>query len=217
MAVMKLIKREKLGTRASRRLREKNLIPGIIYGHGQENIPVSLPAHDIALAIQHGEHLIEAELDGKKENFLIKDVQYDYLGHEIIHVDLTRVSLHERVQVTVPIVLRGTPVGVESEGGVLSQHLTELEVQCLVTNIPDELRVSVADMHVNDVLRVADLELPEGVTTTEDPETVIASISVVEEEVEAPAPAEAEAAEPEIISEKPKEEQEDQQEQGKTE
>ena len=217
MAVMKLIKREKLGTRASRRLREKNLIPGIIYGHGQENIPVSLPAHDIALAIQHGEHLIEAELEGKKGNFLIKDVQYDYLGHEIIHVDLTRVSLHERVEVTVPIVLRGTPVGVESEGGVLSQHLTELEVQCLVTNIPDELRVSVADMHVNDVLRVADLELPEGVTTKEDPETVIASISVVEEEVEAPAPAEAEAAEPEIISEKPKEEQEDQQEQGKTE
>lgn len=215
MAVIKLTKREKLGTRASRRLREKNLIPGIIYGHGQENIPVSMPAHDIALAIQHGEHLIEAELDGKRENFLIKDVQYDYLGHEIIHVDLTRVSLHERVQVTVPIVLRGTPVGVESEGGVLSQHLTELEIQCLVTNIPDELRVSVADMHVNDVLRVADLKLPEGVTTTEDPETVIASISVVEEEVEAPA--EAEAAEPEVISEKPREEQEDQQEQDKTE
>jgi len=215
MAVIKLTKREKLGTRASRRLREKNLIPGIIYGHGQENIPVSMPAHDIALAIQHGEHLIEAELDGKRENFLIKDVQYDYLGHEIIHVDLTRVSLHERVQVTVPIVLRGTPVGVESEGGVLSQHLTELEIQCLVTNIPDELRVSVADMHVNDVLRVADLKLPEGVTTTEDPETVVASISVVEEEVEAPA--EAEAAEPEVISEKPREEQEDQQEQDKTE
>jgi len=215
MAVIKLTKREKLGTRASRRLREKNLIPGIIYGHGQENIPVSMPAHDIALAIQHGEHLIEAELDGKRENFLIKDVQYDYLGHEIIHVDLTRVSLHERVQVTVPIVLRGTPVGVESEGGVLSQHLTELEIQCLVTNIPDELRVSVADMHVNDVLRVADLKLPEGVTTTEDPETVIASISVVEEEVEAPA--EAEAAEPEVISEKPREEQEDQQDQDKTE
>ena len=215
MAVIKLTKREKLGTRASRRLREKNLIPGIIYGHGQENIPVSMPAHDIALAIQHGEHLIEAELDGKRENFLIKDVQYDYLGHEIIHVDLTRVSLHERVQVTVPIVLRGTPVGVESEGGVLSQHLTELEIQCLVTNIPDELRVSVADMHVNDVLRVADLKLPEGVTTTEDPETVVASISVVEEEVEAPA--EAEAAEPEVISEKPREEQEDQQDQDKTE
>ena len=215
MAVIKLTKREKLGTRAARRLREKNLIPGIIYGHGQENIPVSMPAHDIALAIQHGEHLIEAELDGKRENFLIKDVQYDYLGHEIIHVDLTRVSLHERVQVTVPIVLRGTPVGVESEGGVLSQHLTELEIQCLVTNIPDELRVSVADMHVNDVLRVADLKLPEGVTTTEDPETVIASISVVEEEVEAPA--EAEAAEPEVISEKPREEQEDQQDQDKTE
>jgi len=212
MAVMKLTKRDMLGSRASRRLRENKLVPGIIYGHGQENIPVSIPQHDIELAIQHGEHLIEAELDGKKENFLIKDVQYDYLGNEIIHVDLTRVSLHERVDVTVPIVLRGTPVGVESEGGVLSQHLTELEIQCIVTDIPEEIRVSVTDMHVNDVLRVADLELPEGVTTKEDPETVVASIAVVEEEVEAPAPAE--ATEPEVISEKPEEEeQQEQQEQ----
>lgn len=216
MAVIKINRRDKLGSRASQRLRENNLIPGIIYGHGRENIPVSLPAHDIELAIQHGEHLIEGELDGKKENFLIKDMQYDYLGHQLIHVDLTRVSLHERVEVTVPIVLRGTPVGVESEGGVMSQHLTELDIQCLVTNIPEELRVSVSDMHVNDVLRVADLQLPEGVTTSEDPETVIASITVVEEEVEAPAaPAEA-AGEPEVISEKTTEEpDQDQQEQTK--
>ncbi|MDY7010504.1 MAG: 50S ribosomal protein L25 [Planctomycetota bacterium] len=204
MAVLKIAKREKVGTREARRLRRDNFVPAIVYGHGRENQAVSLSARDIELAVRHGEHLLKCELDGKEQNFLIKDVQYDYMGHTIIHVDLTRVDLDERVDVIVPIVLRGVPVGVESEDGVLRQQLSELNVQCVVTNIPEELRVSVTEMHTGDVLRVADLELPEGVTTTEDDEAVVASVSVVVEEVEA-VTKEVEA-EPEVIGEKAEEE-----------
>ena len=210
MALLKVTRRDRLGTRHSRRLREKDFIPAIIYGHGQDNIAVSLTTHDIELAVRHGEQLLKCELDGKEENFLIKDVQHDYLGHRIIHVDLARVSLDERVEVTVPIVLRGTSVGVESEDGVLTQHLAEVNVECLVTAIPSELRVSIAEMHVNDVLRVADMDLPEGLKVIEEAETVVASVSVMAEEVEAAAEGVAEvAAEPEVIGEKEeKEEQE---------
>ena len=207
MAMLKLTRREKLGTRAARRLRAQGMVPAIVYGHGQPNVPVSVNRHDIELAVQHGERLVKAEVDGQEENFLIKDVQYDYLGHHIVHVDLTRVRLHERVHVTVPIVLRGTPVGVDAEDGVLTQHLDEVECECLATEIPEELRVPVTELHVDDVLRVSDLELPQGVRVLADPETVVASVTVLAEEEELPA-AEAEApAEPEVIGEKKQQEE----------
>ena len=206
MALLKLNKRDELGTRPSRRLRSQGLVPAIVYGHGEANVPVSVQAHDIELAVQHGEQLIQADVDGQQENFLIKDVQYDYTGLHILHVDLTRVSLDERVTVTVSVVLRGTPVGVETEDGVLTQHLDELECECLVTEIPEELRVSVNELHVDEVLRVADMELPEGLLVRVDPETPVASVSVVAEE-EAVAAEEVEEAEPEVVGEKKEEEE----------
>ena len=211
MAMLKLTRREKLGTRAARRLRAQGMVPAIVYGHGQPNVPVSVSRHDIELAVQHGERLVKAEVDGQEENFLIKDVQYDYLGHHIVHVDLTRVRLHERVHVTVPIVLRGTPVGVDAEDGVLTQHLDEVECECLATEIPEELRVPVTELHVDDVLRVSDLELPQGVRVLADPETVVASVTVVAEEEEVPAGEAEAAAEPEVIGEKKEEETEEEQ------
>jgi len=205
MEVLKISKREKLGTREARRFRLENFVPAIIYGHGRENQAVNLSLHDIVLAVRHGEQLLKCDLDGEEQNLLIKDVQYDYMGHEIIHVDLTRVNLDEQVDVTVSIVLRGTPVGVENEDGVLRQQLSDLNVRCVVTNIPEELRVSVAEMHTGDVLHIADLELPEGVTTDDDPETVIASVSIVVEEVEEVAEEEVTGG-PEVIGEKAEEE-----------
>ena len=209
MAMLKLNKRDELGTRASRRLREQGLIPAIIYGHGEENVSVSLSAHDIVLAIQHGEQLVEGDVDGSRQNFLIKEIQYDYMGTRVIHVDLTRVNLDERVTVTVPVVLRGTSVGVENENGVLTQHLDEIECECLVTEIPEELRVAINELHVDEMLRVSDMELPEGMTHGLDPETPVASVAVIAEEEEEEAPAEEgeEAAEPEVIGEKKEEEE----------
>jgi len=204
MALLRIEKRDKLGTRHSRRLRQQGRVPGIVYGHGQENQPISLASHDIEAAVQHGEHLLKADLDGNEENFLIKDVQYDYLGQHVLHVDLTRVRLDERVEVTVPIVLRGTPVGVDADNGVLTQPLSEATIECLVTDIPEELRVSVTELGVGQSLRVADLELPSGVVVKEEPETVVASVTVVAEEEVAPAEEEA-APEPEIIGEEAEE------------
>ena len=92
----------------------------------------------------------------------MKEVQYDHLGIEVIHVDFARVSLDEKVEVTVPLELKGTPKG-EAEGGVLSQIMNELEVECLVTDIPDVIRVNVSEMKLDDVLHIKDLKLPAGV------------------------------------------------------
>src|SRR5207248_3361491 len=123
--------------------------------------------------------------EGKSEKVLVKDVQFDHLGMEVIHVDFARVSLDERVTVTVPVELKGTPKG-EADGGVLQQIVSELEIECLVTDIPDAIRHNVSELKLNDVLHISDLKLPPGVTCKQDAELIVALVKEIKEEEVAP-------------------------------
>ena len=203
MAMIKATKRGELGTRQVRRLRQKGLIPAVIYGHGEQTQSLTLNEHEVKLAILHGERLLEIDCDGKKENALIKDVQYDTFGQEVLHVDLTRVSLDERVEVTVPIVLKGTPTGVTEDGGMLQQTATEIRVECPVQAIPEEIVVMVTEMKVGDRLAMSELPMPDGARLLDDAEAAVAIVRMVAEEEVPPVEEEA-AAEPEVIGE-PKE------------
>ena len=156
------------------------------------------------LAIHHGERILEIALGRKKENVLIKDVQWDTFGQEPLHLDLSRVDLDERVQVTVPIVLRGTPAGAE-DGGVLQQSTAEVQIEVAVRDMPDEIRLSVNQLAVGDTLMMSDLELPGGATLVSNAETRICSLIVVAEEVEPEAPEGEEPAGPEVIGGTPEE------------
>ena len=197
MAQLKVTKRQELGTRNVRRLREDGKIPGIIYGHAQQNVPITLDEHDLKLAIAHGERVLELNVARKTENVLIKEIQYDTFGQRILHVDLTRVALDERVEVTVPIVLRGTPVE-----GILQQRISDVSVRSLVTKIPEDIRAAVGEMNVGDTLRLRDLPLPEETELLDDPEAIVCSIIVMAEEPEEVPAEEAEAApEPEVLGE----------------
>ena len=196
--------RSALGSRANKRLRDQGLVPGVIYGHKEAVVPVTLPKKELATHIERGAHLFDVALDGKSEKVLIKEVQYDHLGIELVHVDFARVSLDEKVEVTVPLELKGTPKG-EADGGVLQQIMAELEVECLVTDIPDRITHNVSEMAIDDVLHIKDLKLPPGVRATQDEDQIVAAVRVIEEEAPAEA-AEAEgAAEPEVIGRKPEE------------
>ncbi|MFP4052786.1 MAG: 50S ribosomal protein L25 [Phycisphaerae bacterium] len=209
MATMKATKREDSGTRAARRLRSEGLTPAIMYGHGEASVSLAVNTHEVELAILHGERVLDIELEGKTENALIKDVQYDTFGQEILHVDLTRVNLDEMVEVYVPVILRGTPTGV-TEGGMLQQVTAEVAVECKVRDIPEEIRLDVNDMQIGDSFHAADLVLPTEGTIVDDPETVICTVSFVTEEEEAEEGAEEEALlEPEVIGEKEEEEGEE--------
>jgi large subunit ribosomal protein L25 len=195
--------RSELGTRANRRLRQAGLLPGVIYGHKEAVIPVSLPRKEVVEHITRGARLFDLSLDGKSERVLIKEVQFDHLGIEVIHVDFARVSLDEKVKVSVPVELKGTPKG-EADGGVLQQIIAALEVECLVTEIPDVIRHNVAEMALNDVLHIRDLKLPDGVRAIQDGELIVATVKEVLEVVE-PVVEEEGAAEPEVIGRKPAE------------
>src|SRR5688500_13840317 len=196
--------RSALGSRANKRLRGQGLVPGVIYGHKEAVVPVSLPKKELATHIDRGAHLFDVALDGKSEKVLIKEVQYDHLGIELVHVDFARVSLDEKVEVTVPLELKGTPKG-EADGGVLQQIIAELEVECLVTDIPDRIIHNVSEMAIDDVLHIKDLKLPAGVRATQDEDQIVAAVRVIEEEAPAEVAEAAGAAEPEVIGRKPEE------------
>src|SRR6185437_14479581 len=150
--------RSELGSRANKRLRDSGFVPGVIYGHKEAVIPVTLPKKELTGHLNHGAHLFDLALDGKSEKVLVKEVQYDHLGIDVIHVDFARVSLDERVEVTVPVELKGEPKNEGDVVGVITQVINELELECLVTEIPNAIIVNVADMKIDDQITIADLK-----------------------------------------------------------
>ena len=195
--------RNERGSRANKRLRDQGLIPGVIYGHKQDVLPITLPKKETVNHLNHGAHVFSLAIDGKTENALVKEVQYDHLGMEVLHIDFARVDLNERVTVTVPIELRGTPKGA-ADGGVLTQVMADLEIECVVTDIPEVIKHSVADMELNSALHIKDLKLPAGATATHDGELIVATVKAIVEA--APAEAAEGSAEPEVIGKKKEEE-----------
>src|SRR3954454_20634905 len=99
--------RSELGSRANKRLRDAGKLPGVIYGHKEAVVPVTLPRKELVTHLNKGAHVFDLALDGKAEKVLVKEVQYDHLGADVIHVDFARVSLDEKVEVTVPITVKG--------------------------------------------------------------------------------------------------------------
>jgi large subunit ribosomal protein L25 len=197
--------RTETGSRANKRLRGSGMVPGVIYGHKQDVVPITLPKKEVTGHLAHGAHLFGLSIDGKTENVLVKEVQYDHLGMELIHVDFARVDLHEKVKVTVPLELKGTPKG-EAEGGVLQQIIAELEIECLVTEIPELIRHNVSELEKDAVLRIKEITIPPGVKVLQDGELIVATVREILEEVAA-VPVEGAAAEPEVIGRKATEEE----------
>lgn len=200
--VLKSEVRNDVGTKSSARARDEGKLPAVIYGHKQESVSVLLDEHEFVEALHHGHRVFETDVDGKKEQLLLKDLQYDYLGKNVIHADLVRVDLNETVEVSVGIEFKGTAKGAQ-EGGIVDEILTEIDVECVVTNIPEVIAVNIKELELGDSLSAGDIKLPEGVKLITDPETTIATCHLVAVE---PEPDELEETEeitsPEVITEK---------------
>lgn len=201
--------RDGVGSRSSARLREQGKLPAVVYGHKQESISVALNAHEFIEKLHHGHRIFEVDIDGKKDTLLVKDLQYDYLGKSVIHADLVRVNLSERVTVEVMLDLRGTAAGTHM-GGIVEEVMNAVEVECEVRDIPEVLPVNIKDLGFNEVLHAGQIELPAGFVLITDPDAVVVSChetkaAVVETEGEEGEAAAGETAEPEVITEKKEE------------
>lgn len=200
-ASLKSEPRKTEGTRHARALRKVGKLPVVIYGHGEPPEAVSLSQHDVEIALKHGARTLKVDIRGESKPYLIKEVQYDHFADTPIHLDLARVDLNERVRVKVGIELRGVPKGV-ADGGVLDQSMGQIEIECLVTDIPDTLHPFVTQLALGESLYVKDMQLPPGVVAVADPNDRIATVRKIVETVAAAAPAEGEeaaVAEPERI------------------
>ena len=200
--------REHVGSKAVQKIRQKGRIPAIVYGHKQEPVAISLNAHDFVEGLHHGHRLMDIQVGRKKQKMIVKELQYDYLGRNIIHADLMRVDVTESIRVTVPVELKGTAAG-SHEGGIVEGHADHLEIECRATDIPEVIAVSVKELHVGGVLHAGDIELPSGVKLISSPEMLLATCHLVAaakttEEVEEEMP-----AAPEVISEAKEEEAEE--------
>jgi large subunit ribosomal protein L25 len=200
-------KREGSGTRAAERLRKQGRVPAVVYGHKEATVAVSLARDELLAALRHGARVVDLATDGSAETALIREVQWDHLGKEVLHVDFARVGKDERIHVAVRIELRGIAPGVTA-GGVLDQPLHALEIECLAIRIPESIRVNVGELQMDGAIHVRDLHLPEGVVALTDADAVVVHVTAKQAEPEAAAAAPAAGgAEPEVIGRKAGEEE----------
>jgi large subunit ribosomal protein L25 len=190
--------REKRGSRESRRLRKDGVIPGVLYGRGHKPHPICVSERELRRVLTggHGLHaILDVVLAGQKSTHssVLKDYQVDPIRGKIEHFDLQEVRLDQAIQTTVVVELVGESAGTKA-GGVLSQVTREIRVEALPLEVPERIELDVSSMEVGDTLRLSDLPPREGVTFLDDPETVLATVTVPTK-VEEPEPEELEEGE----------------------
>lgn len=178
-------KRTETGSRAGKALRNQGLIPAVYYFHGEENINLQLDRKSFLRTLHSGQHVFEVDLDGNQTFVMIKELQYHPVTDEIIHVDLLRVRRSEKMSISVPLVLTGTAHGVK-EGGVLNQQLTNIEISCLPTDVPENITYDVSELGINESLHVEVIELGENTDLVTSADLVFVSVQPPVTEVEEP-------------------------------
>jgi large subunit ribosomal protein L25 len=202
--------RQELGKAKVKDLREKGFVSGVVYGEGKYSFPIKL-SHRQLVRLVH-QHRLESKVinlkvkdDAEKKTraCLIKEIQYDPVKGDIIHVDFNEVSLTKAIKVNVPVTTKGESIGVKQEGGSLERILWEIEVECLPTEIPKEIEVDISQLKMGDSIHIKDIQFPSNIKVITDTESIVLSIAApMKEEVPVEAVEGEEKQEPEVLKEK---------------
>ncbi|HPC35812.1 MAG TPA: 50S ribosomal protein L25 [Candidatus Marinimicrobia bacterium] len=185
---------------ATKRLRRAGLVPAVYYHHTEKPVSLSLNLKELKAALRSSARIYDLDINKKSHKCIVRDVQFDPISEEIIHADFMGVSLEEMVTVSIPINVAGIAVGVKTFGGILEQHLWELEVKCKASQIPDKITVEVTNLNLGDSINVSSIKI-EGVEILTPATTSIVSVvlptgtKVEEEAVKEEGAEEAEAEE----------------------
>ena len=164
-------------SKGAKAIRRQGLVPGVLYYSGEENVNISIEKSILFHAMHSGQRIFEIEQEGENQYTMIKQLQYHPVTDEIIHVDLMRVRRSEKINISVPLVLIGDAIGVK-EGGVLSQSLTQIEISCYPTDVPEQIELNIEKLELNAALSVADIEIDiEEVEVSTDSSLNIVSIT----------------------------------------
>ena len=183
---LKLELRENSGTIGSRKVRHQGRIPGVIYGHGEKPLSVSIEGRELGELLHGGrrQNIIDIQLDGKKDTAMVRDMQLDPVTRRVLSVDLQRISRSDIITAEVPIVTVGIPVGVRDQGGMMDLVTHEIEVRGPADKIPEEIRVDVSELTIGDNISASELTLGEGIRLITPPDTTIVAIEMPRAEEE---------------------------------
>ena len=169
---IEVAKRDVLGSRAMIKIRKKGLIPAILYGHGQENVCLTVSLDSVNSLIKHGTKLVT--LTGEvADTALLRSVQWSNMGDRIIHVDFARVSQTEDVEVLLPIRLHGETIA----GGQLRFVTHEILIRCSAMKIPEYLLCEIGSLRLGQSIHVSELMLPEGAVAVTPGAVVIVQVA----------------------------------------
>ncbi|HAJ32055.1 MAG TPA: 50S ribosomal protein L25 [Candidatus Atribacteria bacterium] len=193
---LKVELRDNTGKEINKKFRREGIVPGVLYSpHDKENLILKVKTNELSKILSAKTHgLIDLEInDGTKKVSrlaIIKDFQYNSLKRQIVHVDFYGVTLKEKLTLEVDIELIGEPIGVK-EGGILQVELRKVEIECLPSHVPENLKADLTSLKVGDHITIGEMEIPEGVEVLTDPDKIIAAVvppakveEVVEEEEE---------------------------------
>jgi large subunit ribosomal protein L25 len=207
--------RNEKGKGAARRLRRAEAIPGVLYGRGRDPVMLALDERQFLTAVSGhsvSNLIVDLNVGGDKETVktLIREVQLDPVSGSVLHVDLNEISLTDKIEVDIPVILEGIPSGVKNSGGILQHPLRTLSVRCLPTDLPENVKIDVSALEIGDSIHVSELGLA-NVEILEDMDTSLASV-IPPTKIEEPTPAEGEEvpaeeeeAEPEVVGKKKEE------------
>lgn len=179
--------RTELGSRATNRLRQQGMIPGVIYAAGRDALSLSINSHDYMIATKGAAQtqLYELESEDDKLNgmmALVKDVQIDPLKDETLHVDFLELTRGEKVQVTIGLRVIGECLAVKQNTAVLNQSIYEVDIECLPRQIPDCLEIDISKLEEGQGVHSGNIELPEGVSLRSDSGLSVLSIVSLKED-----------------------------------
>ena len=161
--------RNLIRTKGAKTLRKNDIIPGVLYYKGEETINVAIDKLVLYQAIQSGQRIYEIEVGSDTQYAMIKELQYHPVNDDIIHIDLMRVRRSEKIKISVPLLLVGEAAGIK-EGGILSQAMSQIEIECFPTDVPEKIEVDITELEMNNSYSVADVKIA-------DKEVVILSAS----------------------------------------
>jgi large subunit ribosomal protein L25 len=178
-----------IGSAESRRLVLADQIPAVVYGHGMTPVKITVDRRDlrIALAGPAGANtILELQVGDDKYPAIVKEMQRDPVKRVVRHVDFMQISLTELITMDVPVHLKGTAKAVLADGGLVDATVNTIQVRATATNIPNEILIDVTDMGMQDVIRLAEIQLPTGVTAVGDPDLVVVTVLTTKIEEVAP-------------------------------
>jgi large subunit ribosomal protein L25 len=211
--------RAEFGKSASKRIRRDGMVPAIVYGGSEDNVPVKVDPKEIygVLRSEAGRNtILSLEVEGGGSSVILKDWQVDPVTETILHADFQRIAMDKVLRVTVPIAIRGEAIGVKAGEGLLDLVLREVDVECLPGDIPERIECDVSELRLHDNIRIGDLPFPDNVEILAEADRVVAHVVALRAEEEEAAEAEegevlpvegADEGEPEVLTKGKKEEE----------